>query len=59
MAGLIAELGLTQPVIVGYDIGSRIAQTLAAERPDLVRALVISPAGARHRRPDPQPGRPA
>ena len=43
VAGLIAELGLTQPVIVGYDIGSRIAQTLAAERPDLVRALVISP----------------
>ena len=43
VAGLIAELGLTQPVIVGYDIGSRIAQTLAAERPDLIRALVISP----------------
>ena len=43
MAGLIGELGLTRPVIVGYDIGSRIAQTLAAEHPDLVRALVISP----------------
>ena len=43
VAGLIGELGLTRPVIVGYDIGSRIAQTLAAERPDLVRALVISP----------------
>ena len=43
MAALIGELGLTRPVIVGYDIGSRIAQTLAAERPDLVRALVISP----------------
>jgi pimeloyl-ACP methyl ester carboxylesterase len=43
VAGLIGELGLTGPVIAGYDIGSRIAQTLAAERPDLVRALVISP----------------
>ncbi len=43
VAALIEELELTQPVIAGYDIGSRIAQTLAAERPDLVRALVISP----------------
>ena len=43
VAGLIEELGLTRPVIAGYDIGSRIAQTLAADRPDLVRALVISP----------------
>ena len=43
VAGLIDELGLAQPVIAGYDIGSRIAQTLAADRPDLVRALVISP----------------
>ncbi|MCW2906618.1 MAG: epoxide hydrolase [Actinomycetia bacterium] len=43
VAGLIRELGLARPVIAGYDIGSRIAQTLAADRPDLVRALVISP----------------
>jgi pimeloyl-ACP methyl ester carboxylesterase len=43
VAALIGELGLTHPVIAGYDIGSRIAQTLAAERPDLVQALVISP----------------
>ena len=43
VAALIGELELTRPVIAGYDIGSRIAQTLAAERPDLVRALVISP----------------
>jgi pimeloyl-ACP methyl ester carboxylesterase len=39
VAALIVELGLTRPVIAGYDIGSRIAQTLAAERPDLVRSL--------------------
>src|ERR1039457_6057082 len=43
VAGLIEELGLTRPVIAGYDIGSRIAQTLAADRPDLIRTLVISP----------------
>jgi pimeloyl-ACP methyl ester carboxylesterase len=43
VAALIEELGLERPVIAGYDIGSRIAQGLAAARPDLVRALVISP----------------
>jgi pimeloyl-ACP methyl ester carboxylesterase len=43
VAGLIEELGLDRPVLGGYDIGSRIAQTLARNRPDLVRALVVSP----------------
>jgi pimeloyl-ACP methyl ester carboxylesterase len=43
VAGLITELGLERPVVVGYDIGSRIAQSLARQRPDLVRALVIAP----------------
>jgi pimeloyl-ACP methyl ester carboxylesterase len=43
VAGLIEELSLGQAVIAGYDIGSRIAQTLARDRPDLVRALVIAP----------------
>ena len=43
VAALIEELGLARPVIAGYDIGSRIAQALAAQRPDLVRSLVISP----------------
>jgi pimeloyl-ACP methyl ester carboxylesterase len=41
--GLIDELALRRPVIAGYDIGSRIAQAIARERPDLVRALVIAP----------------
>jgi pimeloyl-ACP methyl ester carboxylesterase len=41
--GLIEELGLERPVLGGYDIGSRVAQTVAQRRPDLVRALVISP----------------
>lgn len=41
--GLIDELGLERPVLAGYDIGSRIAQAVARLRPDLVRALVVSP----------------
>ena len=51
VAALVEELGLDRPVVAGYDIGSRTAQTLAAQRPDLVRSLVLSPplpgAGAR------------
>jgi pimeloyl-ACP methyl ester carboxylesterase len=41
--GLIDELGLEAPILVGYDIGSRVAQTIAAGRPQGVRALVLSP----------------
>ena len=41
--GLIGELGLGAPVIAGYDIGSRIAQAIAAGAPGAVRALVLSP----------------
>ena len=43
LIGLIEELALGRPVIAGYDIGSRIAQAIAAARPDLVRGLVIAP----------------
>jgi pimeloyl-ACP methyl ester carboxylesterase len=41
--GLIDELGVAEPVIGGYDIGSRIAQAVARTAPDRVRALVICP----------------
>jgi pimeloyl-ACP methyl ester carboxylesterase len=41
--GLVDELGLPAPVLAGYDIGSRIAQAVAREAPDRVRALVVSP----------------
>ena len=41
--GLIEDLGLGLAVLAGYDIGSRIAQAIARDRPDLVRALVIAP----------------
>jgi pimeloyl-ACP methyl ester carboxylesterase len=43
IVGLIGELGLRRPVIAGYDIGSRIAQAIARDAPDLVSALVIAP----------------
>ena len=41
--GLADELGLDRLVLAGYDIGSRIAQTIAATAPDHVRALVLAP----------------
>jgi pimeloyl-ACP methyl ester carboxylesterase len=43
VAELMTSLGLSRAVVVGYDIGSRIAQALAQARPDLVRALVLTP----------------
>ncbi|GAA3233943.1 hypothetical protein GCM10017691_30020 [Pseudonocardia petroleophila] len=43
VAGLIEQLGLGPVVVGGYDVGSRTAQELARSRPDLVRALVVSP----------------
>ncbi len=41
--GLIEELQLDRPVVGGYDIGSLVAQAVARQRPDLVRALVLAP----------------
>jgi pimeloyl-ACP methyl ester carboxylesterase len=43
VAALIGELGLNRPVVAGYDIGSRIAQTIARIFPERARAIVISP----------------
>ena len=59
VAGLIDELGLARPVVVGYDVGSRTAQAQAVARPDLVGALVLAPplpgAGRRVLDPDATP----
>jgi pimeloyl-ACP methyl ester carboxylesterase len=41
--GLIEELGLQRPVLVGYDVGSRVARTIATTRPEAIRALVLAP----------------
>lgn len=43
VVALIDELGLRGVVLAGYDIGSRIAQEVAAARPDLLRGLVLAP----------------
>ena len=43
VADLITGVGLQRPVVVGYDIGSRVAQSLARARPELVKAMVITP----------------
>ena len=43
VAGLVEELGLTQVVVGGYDVGSGVARALAGARPDLLRALAICP----------------
>ncbi|MFK3797167.1 alpha/beta fold hydrolase [Pseudomonas sp. NPDC088444] len=40
---LLDELKLTAAIVCGYDVGSFIAQTIARLRPDLVKALVVSP----------------
>ncbi|MEU7812901.1 alpha/beta hydrolase [Pseudonocardia sp. NPDC049154] len=40
---LLDELGLGRAVVAGYDVGSRVAQTLATEHPDRVAALVLAP----------------
>jgi pimeloyl-ACP methyl ester carboxylesterase len=43
VVALIDELALGEVVVAGYDIGSRIAQTVARSAPDRVRALVLAP----------------
>lgn len=43
VAALVDEVVGGPAVFAGYDIGSRIAQAVARDRPDLVRALVIAP----------------
>jgi pimeloyl-ACP methyl ester carboxylesterase len=54
--GLLDELGLGPVVLAGYDIGSRIAQVIAASSPERVRAMVLTPpmpgAGQRLLAPD-------
>lgn len=53
--GLLDELGLGPVVLAAYDIGSRIAQVIAATSPDRVRAMVLTPPmpGAGQRLLDP------
>jgi pimeloyl-ACP methyl ester carboxylesterase len=58
VCALLEELELERPVLSGYDVGSRVAQTVARRIPDDVRALVVSPplpgVGQRVLEPDAQ-----
>ncbi len=47
LAALMDALKVKDAVVVGLSIGGMIAQGLAAERPDLVRGLVLSNTGAK------------
>ncbi|GLY83780.1 alpha/beta fold hydrolase [Actinoallomurus iriomotensis] len=40
---LIDELGISDAVLCGYDVGSFTVQTIAVKRPDLAASLVIAP----------------
>ena len=42
----INSQNITNPIIAGYDIGSRVAQTLALKAPDQIGGIVITPAYA-------------
>jgi pimeloyl-ACP methyl ester carboxylesterase len=56
--GLMTELGLRNVVLVGYDVGSRVAQAIARRDPGAAKAIVLSPplpgVGARVLTPDAQ-----
>ncbi len=43
VVGIMDDLGLRSAVLAGYDVGSRVAQTVARLSTDRVRALVVSP----------------
>jgi 3-oxoadipate enol-lactonase len=47
VAGLMDALGFRDAVFVGLSIGGIVAQGLAVERPDLVRAVVLSNTAAK------------
>lgn len=52
LAGVMDALGVKDAVVCGLSVGGIIAQGLAAERPDLVRALVLSDTGAKIGNPE-------
>ena len=47
LAALLDHFGLTDVGVVGLSVGGLIAQGLAAERPDLVNAMVLADTAAR------------
>jgi pimeloyl-ACP methyl ester carboxylesterase len=43
LLGLLDELAIDRAVVAGYDVGSRVAQRLAADAPERLKALVVAP----------------
>lgn len=43
LTALLVELDLSEVVVAGYDVGSRVGQQVAKDRPGLLRALVVTP----------------
>lgn len=43
VATLLTQLGVREAVVAGYDVGSRVAQTMAHEHPEHVAALALCP----------------
>ncbi len=52
LAGILDALGVSSAVICGLSVGGIIAQGLAAERPDLVTALILCDTGAKIGNPE-------
>jgi len=52
LIGLMDALGVRGAVVCGLSVGGMIAQGLAAERPDLARALVLCDTGAKIGNPE-------
>ena len=51
MAGLIRELKLVKPIVMGHSMGSYAAAAFAAKYPDVPRAVVLEDPGLGPRRP--------
>ncbi len=47
LAGVLDALGVRGAAVCGLSVGGMIAQGLAAERPDLVRAMILCDTGAK------------
>lgn len=43
LVALLGELGLSSAIVAGYDVGSRVGQQVAMDRPGQLQALVVAP----------------
>ncbi|MDX2154117.1 MAG: alpha/beta hydrolase [Bryobacteraceae bacterium] len=59
LAGLIRELKLDRPIVMGHSMGSYAAAAFAAKYPDVPRAVVLEDPNLANRPMTPPPGAPA